>query len=94
MTAKLSTKYIGQDPIWFSKDYQSFIISKEAPEDEKFLQHKFVYGQDVGYQETDLTYPGELVFSAGDTVTAVLDKIIEALGNYEYFYDLDGHFVF
>lgn len=94
MTAKLSTKYIGQDPIWFSKDYQSFIISKEAPEDEKFLQHKFVYGQDVGYQETDLTYPGELVFSAGDTVTAVLDKIIEALGNYEYFYDLDGHFIF
>ena len=94
MTAKLSTKYIGQDPIWFSKDYQSFIISKEAPKDEKFLQHKFVYGQDVGYQETDLTYPGELVFSAGDTVTAVLDKIIEALGNYEYFYDLDGHFIF
>lgn len=94
MTAKLSTKYIGQDPIWFSKDYQSFIISKEAPEDENFLQHKFVYGQDVGYQETDLTYPGELVFSAGDTVTAVLDKIIEALGNYEYFYDLDGHFIF
>ena len=94
MTAKLSTKYIGQDPIWFSKDYQSFIISKEAPKDEKFLQHKFVYGQDVGYQETDLTYPGELVFSAGDTVTVVLDKIIEALGNYEYFYDLDGHFIF
>lgn len=94
MTAKLSTKYIGQDPIWFSKDYKSFIISKEAPKDEKFLQHKFVYGQDVGYQETDLTYPGELVFSAGDTVTAVLDKIIEALGNYEYFYDLDGHFIF
>lgn len=94
MTAKLSTKYIGQDPIWFSKDYQSFIISKDAPTDENFLQHKFVYGQDAGYQETDLTYPGELVFSAGDTVTAVLDKIIEALGNYEYFYDLDGHFVF
>ena len=94
MTAKLSTKYIGQDPIWFSKDYQSFVISKDAPTDENFLQYKFVYGQDAGYQETDLTYPGELVFSAGDTVTAVLDKIIEALGNYEYFYDLDGHFVF
>jgi len=37
MTAKLSTKYIGQDPIWFSKDYQSFIISKDAPTDENFL---------------------------------------------------------
>lgn len=94
MTAKLSTKYMGQNPIWFSKDYKSFVISENAPEDENFLQHKFIYGQDVGYQETDFTYPGELVFSAGDTVTSVLDKIIESLGNYEYFYDLDGHFVF
>lgn len=94
MTAKLSTKYMGQNPIWFSKDYKSFVINENAPEDENFLQHKFIYGQDVGYQETDFTYPGELVFSAGDTVTSVLDKIIESLGNYEYFYDLDGHFVF
>lgn len=94
MTAKLNTKYMGQNPIWFSKDYKSFVINENAPEDENFLQHKFIYGQDVGYQETDFTYPGELVFSAGDTVTSVLDKIIESLGNYEYFYDLDGHFVF
>jgi len=27
-------------------------------------------------------------------VTDVLDKIIEVLGNYEYFYDLDGNFIF
>jgi hypothetical protein len=44
--------------------------------------------------ETDFTYPGELVFEAGQTVTEVLDKIISAIGNYEYFYDLEGHFVF
>ena len=94
MTAKLSIKYIGQNPIWFSKDYKSFVISETAPENEDFLQYKFIYGQDVGYQETDFTYPGELVFSAGDTVVNVLDKIIETLGNYEYFYDLDGHFIF
>lgn len=94
MTAKLSIKYIGQNPIWFSKDYKSFVISETAPKNEDFLQYKFIYGQDVGYQETDFTYPGELVFSAGDTVVNVLDKIIETLGNYEYFYDLDGHFVF
>ena len=94
MTAKLSIKYIGQNPIWFSKDYKSFVISETAPENEDFLQYKFIYGQDVGNQETDFTYPGELVFSAGDTVVNVLDKIIETLGNYEYFYDLDGHFVF
>ena len=94
MTAKLSIKYTGQNPIWFSKDYKSFVISETAPKNEDFLQYKFIYGQDVGYQETDFTYPGELVFSAGDTVVNVLDKIIETLGNYEYFYDLDGHFIF
>nr|DAE09686.1 MAG TPA: Neugrin [Myoviridae sp. ctjhW4] len=32
--------------------------------------------------------------SAGDTVTSALDKIKQVLGNYEYFYDLDGNFIF
>jgi len=27
-------------------------------------------------------------------VTDALDQILEVLGNYEYFYDLDGNFVF
>lgn len=94
MTAKLSIKYVGENPIWFTKDYKSFIISPTAPIDENFLQYKFIYGQDVGYQETDFTYPGELVFSSGETVVNVLDKIVETLGNYEYFYDLDGRFIF
>lgn len=54
----------------------------------------FEYGYDVGYIYTDFSYPGDLICSQGDTVVQVLDKIIEALGNYEYFYDLQGNFVF
>lgn len=51
-------------------------------------------GYDVGYTYTDFYFPGELVGNAGDTVCTILDKIKAALGNFEYFYDLDGNFVF
>lgn len=51
-------------------------------------------GDVVGYIETPLTYPGELIMRAGSTVTAVLDQIVNALGNYEYFYDVEGVFHF
>lgn len=52
------------------------------------------YGDDCGYRLTDLVYAGELVSSLGDTITTILDKIKDMLGDYEYFYNLDGQFVF
>ena len=55
---------------------------------------QFLYGEDVGYTLTDFVYPGELSCAAGETITSVLDKIKKALGNYEYYYDIDGKFVF
>lgn len=51
-------------------------------------------GDIVGYMETPLTYPGELTVNGGATVTQVLDEIVKVLGNYEYFYDVDGIFHF
>jgi hypothetical protein len=66
-------------------------LSFEAQED---YPHMFSYGQDAGYKYTDFTYPGELVLNAGDTVVTLLDKIVSTLGNYEYFYNIDGKFVF
>lgn len=48
----------------------------------------------IGYRLTNLTYAGELMAQAGDAFTSILDKIVDMLGNFEYFYDLDGHFVF
>jgi hypothetical protein len=48
----------------------------------------------IGYELTPFTYPGELVAAQGETITSVLDKIKNALGNYEYFYDVDGNFRF
>ena len=48
-----------------------------------------------GYRITDLTYPGgELIANIGETITSILDKIKNQFGTFEYFYDIDGHFVF
>jgi hypothetical protein len=55
---------------------------------------KIDYDQDVGYRPTKLTYPGDLIAKAGETVTSVLDKIKNIFGDFEYFYDIDGRFIF
>jgi len=55
---------------------------------------EFSYGEDLGYIYTDFTYPGELIGNAGDSVVTILDQIKNLLGNYEYFYDIDGNFRF
>ena len=70
----------------------------ENGENEYFVC-RILPGQTAGYDVTELTYPrnGEesgLITSIGDSVTTVLDKIVEFLGNYEYFYDVDGNFIF
>lgn len=54
----------------------------------------FKYNEDIGYAYTDFVYPGELVNSIGENVCSILDKIKNVLGNFEYFYDVDGNFVF
>ena len=55
---------------------------------------KISFGETAGYRITDLTYPGDLISSIGETVTSILDKIKNMLVEFEYFYDLDGCFVF
>lgn len=54
----------------------------------------YEYGDDVGYISTTFTYPGELVASQGNTVCTILDTIKNTLGNYEYYYDVYGNFIF
>ena len=56
---------------------------------------KLEYGDTAGYRVTDLVYAGDLIASVGNSITSsVLDKIKQMLGEYEYFYDLYGKFVF
>ena len=51
-------------------------------------------GDDVGFQYTDFVYPGELIGDASSTVSSILDTIKNTLGNYEYYYDIYGNFIF
>ena len=55
---------------------------------------KVEYGQTIGYRMTDLVYAGDLISNIGESLTSILDKIKNMLGNFEYFYDLDGRFIF
>lgn len=48
----------------------------------------------IGYRKTELTYPGDLIANAGEALTSVLDKIKNMFASFEYFYDIDGRFVF
>lgn len=56
---------------------------------------KLEYGDTAGYRNTELIYSGDLIANVGENIcTSVLDKIVSMLGEYEYFYNLDGQFVF
>ena len=55
---------------------------------------KVEYGQTAGYRMIPLVYAGDLILNVGEPVTAMLDKIVTMLGQYEYFYDIDGKFIF
>ena len=63
-------------------------------EEKLYSLTKVEYGQTAGYRITELTYAGELISAIGESLTSILDKIIKMLGAFEYFYDIDGRFIF
>ena len=70
-------------------------ITLSNKEDAKqYTVAKFEYGSIPGYRLTDLVYAGDLISNVGETLTSMLDKIVNMLGEFEYFYNLDGKFVF
>lgn len=63
-------------------------------EGKNYYVAKVEYGQTAGYRMTDLTFAGDLICNVGESITSVLDKIKNMLSEFEYFYDLDGQFIF
>lgn len=55
---------------------------------------KIEYGETIGYHRIPMVYNNDLILNAGDTVTSLLDKIKNMLGDFEYFYNLQGQFIF
>lgn len=88
----MAVAYAGSNKYIAFRD--QYIEYKET--DEEITDYPLVFqkGENIGYRPVPLTFPGELQMAAGNTVTQLLDKIVQTLGNYEYFYNLDGEFVF
>lgn len=75
--------------VWFDTSKESY---KDINNTYNII--KIEYGQTVGFRSTDLVFAGDLVANMGESLTSILDKIKNMLGEYEYFYDVDGRFVF
>lgn len=73
-------------------DDPTYIRTEES--DTRYSVIKVQYGDVVGYKPTDLTYAGDLILDVGSSVTQMLDKLVSMLGEFEYFYNIDGQFVF
>lgn len=80
---------ITNNGLFIGREGKSFIEGKKT-----YNVAKIEGGNTAGYRLTELVYPGELVANAGESVTSILDKIKTMLGDYEYFYDIDGRFIF
>jgi len=94
---KQVVKWINQsNPVYFiEKNGSGYLtMNEDVSLEEGESKHPYYYNDDIGYIYTDFTFPNELIGNAGETVCSILDKIKNILGNYEYFYDIDGNFVF
>lgn len=89
-----SVRYTGSGTLFYNSATDMYTQDSEvaAANDGTWIAYGF--NEDCGYIYTDFTYPGELVSSIGDNVCSVLDKIKQTLGNFEYYYDIDGKFIF
>lgn len=85
-------KWTGSNPVYFIESENRVTMNYNEIGDSAYQQ--FEYGEDIGYIYSDFYYPSDLIANAGDTVVTILDKIKNALGNFEYFYDIDGNFIF
>ena len=90
---KQVVKWVGSTPLYFKNTRGNYLLTSRYEDVKDYAYHTYEYGDDVGYIYTDFTYPGELIENAGSNVVALLDKIKTTLGNYEYYYDVHGNFI-
>lgn len=91
---KQIVRYVGNEALYFNQDIGLYTLDQDYVTTEEGTWRSFKYNEDIGYVYTDFVYPGTLVSGIGENVCSVLDKIKATLGNYEYFYDIEGNFVF
>ena len=90
---KQIVRWTGSQDLFYNESTDMYTLNAESVKEDGIWK-TFKYNEDIGYVYTDFVYPGELVSNIGENVCAVLDKIKNLLGNFEYFYDVDGNFIF
>lgn len=90
---KQIVRWTGSQELFYNTSTDMYTLNADSVTEEGIWK-TFKYNEDIGYAYTDFVYPGELVSSIGENVCSILDKIKNVLGNFEYFYDVDGNFVF
>lgn len=91
---KMVMRWMGTNSLYLIEKNNTAFMSTSKPTDESGIISIFQTGDDIGYVYTDFTYPDELIGQAGETICSILDKIKNTLGNYEYYYDIYGNFIF
>ena len=102
LKVKQAMKWAGTTPLYFLQKTGQYYVTTSAAEYQDLYNNgwrdvdgsPFAQQSNVGFIYTDFTYPGDLIGDAGQSVVDILQEIKKVLGNYEYFYDLDGNFVF
>lgn len=94
LQTKRPLKYIGNVNKYFDVNNNE-LKGIEDPDSDDRIYRVLRPGEYAGYKYEDLTCPTQLTKQAGDTVVSILSDIVSALGgNYEFFYDVDGNFIF
>lgn len=87
-------KYDGNTTLYYGQMADnSYKFSLKSSDIDKIIK-KYEKNDIIGYWQTDFTYPGELIQSAGSNIVSLLQSIIGVIGNYEFFYDVYGKFHF
>ena len=87
LNGKKVLRYVGSKTLYYDRD------GNEVSENDQYFR-KVEPGELAGYDYVDFTFPGELIKQAGESVCSILDSVKNILGNYEYYYDVHGNFIF
>ena len=80
--------------IIFQKQLENLYERNDSEGLSYYTVAKIEYGDTAGYELTKLVYPEDLISGIGESLTSILDKIKQKFSSYEYFYDVDGRFIF
>ncbi len=91
-TAFKIMKWGGNNILYKYKYNNSYFLDTSVPA-ATIVEKGYNVGDNIGMTVVPFTWPGAaLSANIGETITSVLDKL-KTLGDYEYFFDIDGTFV-